>query len=221
MQLALSQVLAPSNSVIKFVNVTTAGIDHLLVNATDAEQREINKALKFQRADFLRRFPFVSRLISYSRAENIESIKRSQKIKEDDTSIKQHVKNDVNAAMNQLNRLDTKKHPKAMAMILGKAIKKIKASSLTELQKNQMLRSVATQTEFKKSVGFIPDPMFWRSVKYERDKSIQAHIVVNEMVHSSPERRERLYSSLQKLPMYDGKFRSEFIPMAKKYKLIP
>jgi len=226
MQLAISQILAPSNSVIKLVNVSTMGIDHVLTHATDAEQREINKALKFERANFLRRFPFVSRLLSYSREENRASVKRSQQIREDDASVKQHVQNEVNARMSELNRLNpemknTKEYKDAKALIIKKATVAINKSSLTELQKNRMKGSVKKQIEFKDTVGHVHDSMFWRTVSYEKDKSIQAHQVVNEMLHSSPERRERLYATLQKLPMYNNAFRKEFISMAKKYKLIP
>ena len=226
MQLAFGQILAPSNSVMKMLSITTDYIDKAIVNATDEDQREINKALKFERANFLRRFPFVSRLLSYSREENRESVKRSQKIREDDASVKQHVQNEVNTSMNQLNRLNSKmkntnEYEDAMALLIKKATTAIENSSLTEYQQNRMKRSVKIQIELKKTVGYIPDPMFWRTISYEKDKSIQAHQLVTEMLNSRPERRARLYETLQKLKMYNNAFRKEFVSMAKKHKLIP
>ena len=219
-QLAFEQILTPSNSVIKLINVSTRAIDYMLEQANDEDRHEINKAQKFERLDFLSKFPGTARLINYSKPFDQQSRKKAQQIREDGLGVKQHVKNKVNGLMNELNRLDvhagTEGSPErrvatnAKNILIGKALEAIKESKLTETQKNSLKRSVKTQVDFKDRIGYLPEARYWREVFVTRDTSIQVEQVVDKMLESSPEKQRILFQTLKKLPIWKGGFIRQF-----------
>jgi hypothetical protein len=194
MRAVIDTFFVPSNTLVR-------GTGALVDVATDFfvlsdEHKEIRDLVEQDKRRALKRWP-VARLFEYTHEESVERRKQAEQEKIEGHSRVAKIRNQVDWMLQKYNKISPN-DTSGQSKIIKSTVDIINNSDLARVEKKKMKDRIVNARSFKKNVGKIKSPLFWREVSSEPNPEIRAEMIFQQWV-KYPKFRDELLDSFRRL----------------------
>ena len=198
-----SQFITPSNSAIKFLDITTTSVKDYL---SPEEGIKLEKTKMESFLELNKKIPLLSRLIKWTDGTNLEMDKKAEEAR---LSVNSERADDNTLINYHLGKFRKARGHKEQLAVSKDALIVIRNSKNRE-HAAKLKRKWDNAVELHRKVGHVENPWMWYKIKGERDPVTRARMFYNAYKSATPDTKIEMNNILRKIPHIDNKdFRRE------------